>query len=172
MYESLPEAALFAVKFHDGTGQWPRGWPSEENPLASGAAPPAGYETRTGAELNDIRRVLHLEFMKSHTKVREARELADVRRATDIETAANIAGGFEWPAGSEQRFSLSMAAQLNNLHDAAGPFPVTRATLDGAIVRLDEKRFRAFCAAARSEVRAHLTAGHEAQTRLAKGGPL
>lgn len=166
-YEQLPTAQRFAVLFHDGSGVWPAGWPAEENPLQDGVDPPKGYELRTGGELNSIRAKLHTSHAKACDGIRAENERRAAIRRTDDETAANIAGGFEFPAGSGRVFSMSIAAQLNVIHDGTDAvFPVNRSTIDGAVIDLDAKQFAAFAAAMRAALRGAVKAGHETKGKI------
>jgi len=80
-----------------------------------------GYVVMTGAEIMALRKALKTKDGQSAEEVKAAQEAAEeaerVRKGLqanqDVETMNRLSDGFEWPAGSGQKFSLSLAAQVN-----------------------------------------------------------
>jgi hypothetical protein len=162
-YEDFPAEQRYAVRFHSGNRHAPDGWPSEANPI-DGNEPPNGYALRTGAELNQLRAKLHTKFIAVCEERRAELATASAIKERDTATASEISDGFDW---NGQRFSMSLAAQLNCVHDAEDAvFPVTRSSLDGVVVTLDEAQFEAFRAAMRGTLRACRDAGNLAKSSL------
>lgn len=201
-HPSYPPDARFAVSFHKGDPSGiPDGWPKDMRELRPGFPAQTtsdgktelaeilpervsdelaakGYVEMTGAEIMAYREKFEADkqALDDRTEASEAKRGAMANQ--DIETMNRIGDGFEWPAGSGQRFSLSLSAQANMTRHAArcvllayaGPFIAsTKETHER--VEISSPDFGAFFAAACDALDKMLDDGRQRRELVKLHGP-
>lgn len=134
------------------------------------------FREMTGAEINAVVDSLWSkhEPVLDEIEAKKTRELE--YQKSDVEVHRQLCDGFEWPAGSGQRFSLSHAAQHNlarkaalaNLNkDSALAFPMTFSTTDHKSVEIKtQDEFTSFLRAADAAIDAALAEGRDRKSKL------